>query len=164
MNPEINIIAAVSENNVIGMEGEIPWKISEDMKRFKRLTLGCPVIMGRKTYESIPLKFRPLPDRENIVLTSDESYSEDGIIIAHSLDHALMKALNFHPQIFIAGGGRVYADAMPLATRLELTLVEGQFKGDTFFPEYSEFSRVVAEIPGETDQYRYRFVTLERPE
>ncbi len=160
--PGINIIAAVSDNLVIGKEGIIPWRIPEDMQRFKSLTVGHSVVMGRKTYDSIPAKFRPLPGRENIVLTRDETYRETGIVVAHSLDDALMKALNYHPKIFVIGGGQVYAEAIHRADRLELTIVEGEFEGDTFFPDYSAFSRVIEEIPGQSGGYKYKFVTLER--
>ena len=129
---EITIIAAVAENGVIGNNNSIPWRIAEDMRRFKALTTAHPVIMGRKTYESFPPKFRPLPERKNIVLSSSFQ-STDKIHIAGSIDEALKLAEGMDP--FIIGGSRVYGDFLPRATRMELTKVHGLYQGDAFFPE-----------------------------
>ena len=126
------IIVAVSKNNVIGYEGKIPWKIPEDMHRFKFLTIGHPVIMGRKTYESIPERFRPLFGRKNIVL-SRRFKSNEGISIARSLDEAI--TLTDGIDTFIAGGQKVYEEFLPLSNRIELTRVNAEYSGDSFFPE-----------------------------
>lgn len=127
------IIAALSENRVIGKDGEIPWHITEDLKRFKHLTTGKTVIMGRKTYESLPENTRPLPDRQNIVLSRSSPDIE--VEVAESLEEAYEKS---NKEIFIAGGESVYREAMNDADRLELTLVHRVVDGDTFFPEIED--------------------------
>lgn len=133
---ELTIIAAISENNVIGINGKLPWKIPEDLHRFKRLTIGNTIIMGRKTFESIG---KPLPGRENIVLTRQENYQNPGIVLAHTLEEALSIARN--DSIFAIGGQEIYKAALPLANRMELTKVHRNYEGDTFFPEvdYSQW-------------------------
>tara|TARA_Y100000310_G_C20139639_1_gene559662 strand:- start:76 stop:552 length:477 start_codon:yes stop_codon:yes gene_type:complete len=128
---ELILIAALSDNNVIGKDGKIPWHISEDLKRFKKLTLYNPIIMGRKTYESIG---KPLEDRINVVLTSNYDYHPKGVLTRPSLDHALYDLRNYD-QIFVIGGQKVYETALPLADKLELTRVHQEVKGDTYFPE-----------------------------
>ena len=130
---DIAIIAAVSENNVIGIEGRIPWRIPEDMKRFKQLTLHHPVIMGRKTYESIPERFRPLKDRRNIVLSSTLGLG-DGIHVARTIEEAL--ELTNGKDSYVIGGEKVYRDFLPLVNRMELTRIHETYKGDAFFPEF----------------------------
>lgn len=140
----ITLIAALSKNNVIGKDGDIPWKISADMKRFAELTTGHTVVMGRKTYESLPKKFRPLPDRNNIVLTSQPNYQEGGgIEICQStdilVDYLSIRAVfkdAMYPQIFIIGGASLYNFCIPFADKLELTFVDGEYEGDTFFPAF----------------------------
>ena len=129
---DIAIIAAVSENNVIGIENRIPWKIPEDMGHFKDLTIGHPVIMGRRTYESISGKFRPLKDRKNIVLSSTLG-SGDGIHVARTIEEAL--ELTNGEDSYVMGGERVYRDFLPLVNRMELTRVHETCDGDAFFPE-----------------------------
>lgn len=129
---EIIVIAAVSENNVIGKDGRIPWNIQEDLQRFKRLTLHSPVIMGRKTYESLPAK--PLKDRINIVLTRDKTFSPQGVIVKHSLQDALDYCKSYG-KVFIIGGQAVFEEGLKVADTLELTRVHGNYDGDAFFPE-----------------------------
>ena len=126
---ELILIAAVSENNVIGCRGEIPWKIPEDLKRFKNLTLNHPVIMGRNTYESMG---KPLPQRINIVITSKKIGGK--AIAVKSLEESLSMAEKFGEEIYVIGGEKVYAEFMPLARKLEITKVKGKFNGDRFFP------------------------------
>lgn len=129
---EIILIAAVARDNVIGVEGKIPWRIKEDMEHFKGLTMNHPVVMGRVTYESIPQKFRPLPGRHNVVLTSSASFHEPGVQVAHSLEDALdvleersvFRDGIDYSKIFIGGGQQVYEAAMPYATLLEITHVD----------------------------------------
>lgn len=130
----ITIIAAMSEKtNVIGNNGGIPWNIPADMKRFKELTTRRTVVMGRKTYESIPVKFRPLPNRDNIVLTSQYDYQETGIEICHSIDILTDRILDENYEIFIIGGKSLYDFGIPFADKLELTFVDYDGDGDTFF-------------------------------
>ncbi|MCX6774070.1 MAG: dihydrofolate reductase [Candidatus Micrarchaeota archaeon] len=133
---EIIIIAAVAENNVIGKDNAIPWRISEDFRHFKTLTMGHPCIMGRKTYESLPPNFRPLPGRENIVLSSDKNYHQEGATVFGSLEEAIGYCRNKNEEkVFVIGGASVYNAAMKLADVLEITKVHKSFEGDTFFPE-----------------------------
>jgi dihydrofolate reductase len=152
----IILIAAVAENNIIGRDGKIPWKISEDMKHFKELTMPHPVIMGRKTYDSIPKRFRPLPQRKNIVLSKTLS-QENGIYIAKTIE----KALEFcgNQESYVIGGQQVYEQFIPFAQGLELTRIHANFEGDAFFPKIDW--RMWNEVNRE-DHEEYSFVTYER--
>ncbi len=133
---EICIIAAMGENRVIGSAGKIPWHLPADFKHFKDLTMGHPVIMGRKTFESIG---KPLPGRMNIVITHDLGYKAEGISVAHSLQEAMRFAEDSISgegnKVFILGGAQIYAMALPAADKLFITNVHGTFAGDAFFPE-----------------------------
>ncbi len=150
MSLEIILIAAVSDNGVIGRDNTIPWYIPEDLKRFKELTINHPVIMGRKTFQSIVARIKkPLPNRLNYVLSESGFQTEhQDVVIARNLDHALRFVRNKMPEsrgidydkAYIIGGERVYQDALPLATGLELTEVHQQVVGDAFFPKV-DFSR-----------------------
>ncbi len=162
--PEIVLIAALSEaNRVIGRQGKLPWHIPEDLKHFKALTRGHPIIMGRKTFTSILDEFGgPLPERRNIVLTRrglPETYP--GVETYASLEDAL-EAVRDAPVVFIGGGERVYEQTLPLADRLELTLVEGSYEGDTFFPPFEHLIGTVFEKTREIPGQGYRFLTLRR--
>lgn len=128
----ISIIVAVAENGVIGGGNTLLWHISEDLQRFKRITQGHPVIMGRKTFESLG---RPLPNRHNVVVTRRRDYAPEGVTIVSSLEEAIAM---FPPseEIFITGGGQIYEQAMPLADKLYLTTVMHDYEGDTRFPEW----------------------------
>tara|TARA_Y100000034_G_scaffold59011_1_gene71833 strand:+ start:6231 stop:6716 length:486 start_codon:yes stop_codon:yes gene_type:complete len=126
------LIAAISDNNVIGLNGKIPWHIPEDLRRFKKLTLNHPVIMGRKTYESLPEKFCPLPQRKNIVLSNSLDFQE-GIYIARNVEEALRLIEGFDS--YVIGGKEVYETFLPRTNKLEITRVHRDFEGDTFFPE-----------------------------
>ncbi len=140
------IIAAISDNNVIGMEGKIPWNIPEDMKRFRDLTLNHPVIMGRKTFENILNKFgKPLPERKNIVL-STALKSQEGIHIARTIDEALR--LTGKENSYVIGGAQIYKLFLPEADKLEITRIHGYFAGDAFFPQvnWNEWQLVNSEI------------------
>jgi dihydrofolate reductase len=134
---KISIIAAMGDNRVIGAQGKIPWHLPADFKKFKELTMGHPVIMGNKTFESIG---KPLPGRTNIILAKDPDYAADGCLISHSLDDAiaLAKEAEGSGEVFIGGGGQVYALALPMTDTIYLTKVHGVFEGDTFFPEFDE--------------------------
>lgn len=127
----ISLIAAVAENGVIGRKGALPWHIPSDLKRFNAVTRGHTVIMGRKTFESIG---RPLPGRRNIVLTRQQDYQAEGCEIVHDLDSAFAACAG-EAEVFIGGGGEVYAATIPLADRIYLTRVKAAVEGDTFFPE-----------------------------
>jgi dihydrofolate reductase len=130
----ISLIAAVSENNVIGDHGKIPWDIPEDMKHFRTLTMGKPVIMGRKTYESIG---HPLPKRPNIVITRQKDFVAEGCEIVGSLDEALQIAdCKNSEEVFVIGGGEIYREALEKADRIYLTRVHTTIQGDAFFPEF----------------------------
>lgn len=131
----IALIAAVSENGVIGRDGGIPWHLPEDLQLFKRLTMGHHLIVGRKTFESIG---KPLPGRKMIVLSRQPNYSVEGVITAASLQNALEIARKAgEDEVFIAGGAAVYARALPLADRFYLSRVHANVKGDAFFPEFN---------------------------
>lgn len=129
----ISIIAAVGKNLAIGKDGKLLWRISDDLKRFKQLTAGHAIIMGRKTFESIG---RALPNRTNIVITRNPDFKADGVLIAGSLEEAIQKAGD--GEIFIIGGGEIYSQALPIADKLYLTLVESGVDGDTFFPDWRD--------------------------
>jgi dihydrofolate reductase len=134
----ISIIVAKSINNVIGKDNKLIWHLPNDLKYFKTITTGKPVIMGRKNYLSIPEKFRPLPNRVNIVLTRQKSFEAPGCILKNSLEDAILFCKeNNHEECFIIGGGEVYKQAMDkdLADKLYITEVFEKFEGDTFFPE-----------------------------
>lgn len=163
----ISAIVALSKNNVIGKDGKLPWHVPEDLKRFKALTSGHVVVMGRKTFESIG---NPLPNRTNIVITRDPDYLAEGIIIAHSLQEALdiskkeeLKTFDTSKnEIFIIGGGQIYEQAMPVTDKLYLTIIDEEIEGDTFFPDYSEFSKVTFEESIESNGKTIKFIDLEK--
>ena len=158
----ISIIVATSMNNVIGIQGDLPWKLSDDLKRFKRLTMGKPVVMGRLTWESIG---RPLPDRQNIVLTRQAEFKAEGCDVVASPAEALAAAAGAE-EIMIIGGGQVYGLFLPKASRLYVTHVHASIDGDAFFPGIEEgVWRLVDCEPHEADdanQYAFEFRTYER--
>jgi len=131
----VSMIAAMSKGRVIGLNGSMPWHLPADLAHFKRSTMGCPVIMGRKTYDSIG---KPLPGRKNIVLSRSSSLKLAGCTVVSTLDSALSKLSDFS-EVFIIGGQQLYQQALPLADRLYLTHIDAEFEGDTFFPDYLEF-------------------------
>ncbi|MBT9519833.1 MAG: dihydrofolate reductase [Dechloromonas sp.] len=131
---EVVIIAAVAKNRVIGKDNQLIWNIPEDMAHFKALTAGHTVIMGRKTWESLPPRFRPLPGRRNIVISRQADYAAPGAQLADSLENAL-KLASTADTVFIIGGEQIYAQAMALADRLEITEVDLEPEGDAWFPE-----------------------------
>lgn len=161
----ISAIAALSENDrSIGLNNQLLWNIPDDLKRFKELTVEHPVIMGRKTWESIPEKFRPLPDRTNIVVTRQTDFSAPGAVVVSSLDEAFERAEEIDPEeIVVIGGEQIYEQALPKIQKLYLTLVDSGEKGDTFFPDYSEFSTETFREEREHNGLRYTWINLERP-
>jgi len=130
----IAFIVAMDENRLIGRDGGLPWRLPDDMRWFREHTICKPCIMGRKTYESLPDRFRPLPDRPNIVVTRDASYQAPGATVVHSLPAALVAAGDVD-EIMIVGGGELFAELLPQADRLYLTLVKTAETGDVYFPE-----------------------------
>lgn len=135
MAPELLLIAAVARNGVIGGDNRLLWHLPEDMRFFKQTTLGHAVIMGRKTWQSLPPRFRPLPGRRNIVLTRDAGFDAPGAEVAASLQDAIARVAG-QPQAFVIGGAEVYAQALPLAQQLWLTEIDHDFDGDAHFPDW----------------------------
>jgi len=131
----IALVVAMAENNVIGKNNQLIWHLPADLKHFKNLTTGHPIIMGRKTFESIG---KPLPSRTNIVITRQEDFKPEGVLVAHSLNEGLMLAQQLDANIFVIGGAEIYKQAMFLADTIYLTEVHHEFEGDTFFPEYRD--------------------------
>lgn len=160
----LSLIAAVAANGVIGKEGEMPWRLSTDLKRFRRLTTGKPVIMGRKTFTSIG---KPLPERTNIVVTRDPGFTAEGVEVVASPEEAVAAAAaTGADEVMVIGGGEIYALFLPRADRLHITHVEASPKGDAHFPEIDPTVwRVVSEEPvpaGEKDTVATRYVVYER--
>ncbi len=169
--PRISLLAAVARNGVIGRDNALPWRLPEDLKRFRRLTLGHPVVMGRKTYESIIARNgKPLPGRDNIVLTRAADYRAPGCTVSASIDAALRAADPARGTIYVIGGAAVFRAAMPLADRLDLTEIHADVPGDTFFPGFDRtawrevarqaLSPSVPERP--QDSFAYDFVVYDR--
>lgn len=161
--PELTIIVAAAENNAIGLGNKLIWHLSDDLKRFKSLTNGHHIIMGRKTFESFP---KPLPNRTHVVITRQKDYkAPEGVIIVHSLEDAI-DASKSDSQPFIIGGGQIYKQAMTIADKIELTRVHHDFDADTFFPEvdnsvWKETANVFHKKDGNHD-YEFSFLTYER--
>ena len=151
----VSVIVAVARNGMIGKANQLIWHISEDLKRFKAITTGHPVVMGRRTFESLG---RPLPNRTNVVITRQRDYSAEGCAVAGSLDEAV--AL-FPPseEVFVIGGGEIYAQAMPRADRFYLTVVEHDYEGDTLFPAWNpdEWELVSEERHERGEKFEYPF-------
>jgi len=163
MLPHISIIVAHSRNMAIGKANTIVWRLPDDLRRFKELTTSHPIIMGRKTCQSIG---RALPDRTNIVITRDVSLNIPGCVIVHSLAEAIRRAEKLdQAEIFIIGGAEIYKQALPLADRLYVTAVDIDVDGDAFFPEYQKtFTKKISEESGEFEGLKYSFKILERGE
>lgn len=156
------LIAAVAANRVIGAQNALPWHLPEDLKHFKALTTGHAVIMGRKTWESLPPRFRPLPGRQNIVVSRDPDYRADGADVVHSLDAAI--GLASTATTFVIGGAELYAHALPHAKRLELTEIAVVVDGDSYFPEIdrAEWQETRRENCRSEIGRDFAFVTYER--
>jgi len=157
----INIIAAIGKNRELGKDNKLLWHIPEDFKRFKKITEGQVVIMGRKTFESLG---RPLPNRINIVVTRNRAWTPLGCLASNSIEEAIEKAKRNLPagrQVFIIGGGEIYRQGMKYADKLYLTLVDKDYPdADAFFPDYSEFKKKVFEEKHQDKNYSYKFVEL----
>jgi dihydrofolate reductase len=155
---EIVLVVAIAQNGVIGNNGLIPWHISDDMKRFKALTLGHTVVMGRKTWDSLPRK--PLPGRVNVVVTRQKDWQAEGAVVAHSLDEAIT---GISGTVMVIGGAEIYERALPLATRIELTEVHKDIEGDArFHLDRTGWHESLREEHVTPDGLRYSYVTLTR--
>ena len=162
--PELVIIAAVAEENrVIGQEKDLPWHIPEDLQHFKNLTTGHPLLMGRRTFESVVHQFGgPLPNRRMVVLTSQGPFDEYPDIETYPSIDAAMNALVDAETVFIGGGEAIYRQFLPRADRLELTLIEGSYEGDTYFPPFEHLVGDTLEETAVDERDGFRFVTYER--
>jgi dihydrofolate reductase len=159
---QIALIVAMGNNRVIGYKNQLPWHLPADLRHFKELTMGKPIIMGRKTFESIG---KPLPGRRNIIITSDLNWTAAGCEVVNSVAAAIKAAENSE-EIMIIGGEKVFVESLPLATRIYLTIIHHDFIGDKFFPEWNNTEWSVIERtdfkPDSQNLYPYSFLTLER--
>lgn len=163
----ISIITAIGKNRELGKDNKLLWNIPEDMKRFKALTSHSVVVMGRKTFQSLPEKFRPLPNRINIIVSKNLKYRPTSIKhlkevkVCHSIEDAIKLATEFNKRIFIIGGASIYEQGIKYADKLYLTLVDKEFPdADAFFPDYSEFKKIIFEEKHENDRYSFKFIEL----
>lgn len=162
MNMKISLIVAMANNRSIGINNQLPWHLSADLKRFKQLTMGNPILMGRKTHESIG---RPLPGRDNLIITHNVDYQAAGCLIFHNLADILLHCRD-RSELFVIGGSSLYNDLLPLADTIYLTAIDQNFAGDTFFPEilrtqWQEIERVT--VTNDTSvNFTYHFIKLAR--
>ena len=158
----ISLIVAMDRNNIIGMDNDLPWRLSSDLKHFKEITMGKPIIMGRKTHESIG---RPLPGRENIIITRDQTYVAEGCTVIHDINDMVVFCKG-QDEIMIMGGAEIYRQTLSKADMLYLTEVHAEVEGDTFFPEFdrSQWQEVSREDhqANEKNEFDYSFLVLER--
>ena len=170
-NPTISIICALSDNRVIGNKNKIPWHIKDDLIRFKQKTIGHTVIMGRTTFDSMMGYYqrsgRPIPERRHIIVSREQKFlfptTYPNCYVAQSIDEALQKAKEIEPEeVFISGGASIFKQTIDKADRLYLTLVHGKFVGDTYFPDYSMFTKVLAQEDRSTGDIHYTFLDLSR--
>lgn len=159
----ISLIWAMDENRVIGYHNQLPWRLPEDLKFFKRVTMGHPIMMGRKTFESIG---KPLPGRENIIVTRDESYQKDGCAVMNSIEGFMDYAKGKEEEIFVIGGAEIFKEVLPKADKLYLTMIHHQFEGDTFFPVFDiekwELESREIGLKDEKNTYDYEFLIYKR--
>lgn len=160
----INIIVATTTNFVIGKDNDLPWHLPTDMKYFKDTTKGHIVVMGRKCWESIPEKFRPLPNRKNIVMTRDPNYVANGAIVSHDLEQILVSHENSHEQVFIIGGAELYKEAFKYANRLFLTQIYSNVEGDVYLEglEPNNWNLVEGSELHEENGFKFRFELYEK--
>jgi dihydrofolate reductase len=166
---KLSLIVATAHDNVIGRNNELPWHLPQDLKYFKSVTLGKPIIMGRKTFESIG---KPLPGRTNIVVTRQKNWSFSGVLVAKNIESALETAQAFRTEqnniaeeIMVIGGAEIYRTALPMADRVYLTKIDAKIEGaDAFFPELSSAQwKLISELPGESDaSIKHKFLVYER--
>ncbi len=153
----------MDKNRVIGKDNDLPWRLPADLAYFKKVTMGHPIVMGRKTYESIG---RPLPGRENIIITRNQNYSAEGCTVLHSLDDVKKVIDDSTKEVFIIGGAEIFKEAFPIADKLYITHIDEAFEGDTYFPAFSdqEWKEVSREkgVKDEKNPYDYYFSVYER--
>ena len=157
---KISMIAAMGQNRVIGKDNDIPWHLPDDFQYFKKTTEGHYVLMGRKNYESLPPKFKPLPNRPNVVITRNESYDAPGTEVVNSLEGAIEIARkNNEEEVFIIGGGEIYKLGLAYADTIYLTEINGEFEGQTIFPEFdkSEWKEISREHHSTDERHKYSF-------
>ncbi len=159
---QLHLILARAANGVIGKDGTMPWHLPEDLAHFKRVTMGCPVIMGRKTWDSLPPKFRPLPGRTNVVVSRQADWHAAGALRASSLEHAMQLCAD-HAHAWVIGGAQMYALALPWAHSAVVTEIEADYAGDAFAPTFGpEWQETARESHLAANGLPYRLVTLER--
>ena len=160
---QINLIYARADNGIIGKDGVMPWHLPEDLAHFKRLTSGCPVVMGRKTWDSLPARFRPLPGRRNIVVTRQSDWQAEGAERAGSVEAALALCSNA-PDVWVIGGAQIYAEAQPLAHDAHITEIDKAFEGDAYAPVFDPAQWRETDRSSHTaaNGLDYSFVTLQR--
>ncbi len=179
---KISAIAVVTKNRVLGKDNKLLFHVAGDLPRFRKITSGHPVIMGRKTFESKEIGKKALPNRMNIVVTRDPSYRAEGVVVVRGVEEAIKVAKNSHSreilrlsasrriaqddnnkyEVFIIGGGQIYKEAWPFIDKLYLTVVDTEAEGDTYFPDYTDFSKVVFREEHEEKGLRYTFLELEK--
>jgi dihydrofolate reductase len=159
---KIAIIVATDNNRLIGKDNDLPWKLSADLQYFKRVTMGKPLIMGRKTHESIG---RPLPGRKNIIITRDETFTAEGCVVVNSIDAALAECVDVE-EVMVMGGASLYEQFLPRANKLYLTQVHAELTGDTWFPEWNPEQWLELEREDhqadENNQFDYSFIVYQR--
>ncbi|WP_042355355.1 dihydrofolate reductase [Bacillus rubiinfantis] len=159
----ISFIVAMDENQVIGLNNQLPWHLPEDLKFFKRKTMGHPIAMGRKTFESIG---RPLPGRENLIITRQSGYQADGCKVFYSVADFITYCQQQKQEIFVIGGAEIFKETFPFADRLYITLIHAEFEGDTYFPQFAcdEWKLISSEkgIQDERNPYHYEFRVYDR--
>ena len=159
----INMIFARSANGVIGNNNAMPWHLPEDLAHFKKLTLGSPVIMGRKTWDSLPAKFRPLPGRTNVVITRQPDWQGAGAQRASSL-HDALALCHAASDVWIIGGAQIYAQAEPLACKIEVTHIDKDFEGDAFAPQLADsWIENSGQLQASSSGLRFKFITYTQP-
>lgn len=158
--PILSVIAAMARNRIIGVNNTLPWRLPEDLKHFKALTMGHPIIMGRKTFESIG---KPLPGRSTVIVTRDSGYRVEGCLSATSIDAAIAACAG-EPEIFFVGGAELYAQVLPRADRLYLTEIQADYAGDAWFPAFDRdaWQETARDCRVNPDGLRYDFVTYRR--
>lgn len=156
--PILSIICAIAENKAIGKDNKLLWHIKKDFEFFKEKTLGHVLLMGQKTYESIG---KPLPGRTTVVISNNLNFNPVGIIVRRSLEEGIDEAKKIEKEeIFICGGGSVYAQTIDLADKLYLTVINGNFEADVFFPDYSKFKNIISEKEDSEGDYKFKFLEL----
>ncbi|MFB5281781.1 dihydrofolate reductase [Peribacillus sp. Hz7] len=159
----ISLIVAMDQNRVIGKNNQLPWYLPADLQYFKKVTMGKPIIMGRKTFESIG---RVLPGRENIIVTRNQSYTNSDCTILHTIDEIKQYADQSEQEVFVIGGAEIFKEILPVTDRIYITEIEASFEGDTYFPSLDENEWITrSSTPGIVDEknvYAHRFVVLER--